>query len=247
MSSSVTRAAWILELLARSDRPLSLTRVAATLDIPKSTAHSILRDLVAECLVTVSDTSTYTVGLKAFEIGSAHIRGSSAASLVAPELARLTRNLGVTSHYAILDGTDAVYLCKEDPPGLGIQLASSIGARLPSHMTAVGKSCLAWLDKDEVPRHVALNVRDVNGRRGTLNQLRKEIAVIKERGYACDDAHAAAGIQCVAAPIFDVTGLKGAIGVSYLQGSMTSLDEVAEQVCSAAHRVSTALGGIQSS
>ena len=67
---------------------------------------------------------------------------------MAPELARLTRALNITSHYAVLDGTEVLYLCKEDPPTLGIQLASAIGACLPSHLTAVGKACLAWLEAD---------------------------------------------------------------------------------------------------
>ncbi|MFI9605025.1 IclR family transcriptional regulator C-terminal domain-containing protein [Streptomyces sp. NPDC052043] len=88
------------------------------------------------------------IGLKAFEVGSAHLRRVGVTGIVAPELSRLTRALGVTSHYAILDHTDAVYLCKQDPPGLGIRLASSVGARLPSHLTAVGKACLAWLAEE---------------------------------------------------------------------------------------------------
>jgi len=243
VSSSVTRAARILVLLAHSDEPMSLTKVAVSLGIPKSTAYTILRDLTAESFVTLTAPSSYTIGLKAFEVGSAHLRASGVAGVIAPELVRLTRDLNVTSHFAILDGADAVYLCKEDPPGLGVQLASSVGARLPSHVTAVGKICLAWLPQDELPRHVDLKVRGVDGDRLTLKELRGELALVREQGFATDDAQASVGIQCVAAPVFDLVGYKGAIGVSFLRGSVDSLDAVATQVRAAGERTSTLLGG----
>lgn len=243
MSSSVTRAVRILELLAHNDKPMSLTKIAGALAIPKSTAYTILRDLTAESFVTMTAQSAYTVGLKAFEVGSAHLRASGVVGVVAPELVRLTRTLNVTSHYAILDGVDAVYLCKEDPPGLGVQLASSVGARLPSHVTAVGKTCLAWLPDQEVAGRVDLKVRGVNGERISLKQLKSELATIREQGFATDDAQASVGIQCVAAPVFDLAGYKGAIGVSFLRGTVESIAAVAAQVRAASERTSTLLGG----
>ena len=125
MSTSVVRAARILDRLAHSRTPMTLAEIASELDIPKSTAYTILRDLASESFVTVSSPPAYSIGLKAFEVGSAHLRASGTAGAVAPELARLTRALNITSHYAVLDGTEVLYLCKEDPPTLGIQLASA--------------------------------------------------------------------------------------------------------------------------
>lgn len=243
MSTSVVRALRILDLVAHADKPPTLTRIAEELGIPKSTAHGILHDLVAESFVDVVEPGAYVVGLKAFEVGSAHLRRTSAVAVVAPELVRLTRNLNITSHYAILDGTDAVYLCKEDPPGLGVRLASSIGARLPSHLTAVGKTCLAWLDDDRVDEHVAF---DAGGRRSgprNLKELSRELAGVRERGFAFDDGQTALGIRCVAAPVFDVGGICGAIGVSYLRELPESLDKISGLVLDAAARASSLLGG----
>ena len=162
---------------------------------------------------------------------------------MAPELARLTRALNITSHYAVLDGTEVLYLCKEDPPTLGIQLASAIGARLPSHLTAVGKACLAWLEADCLPGHVELATRGADGQTISLPDLTAELAQIRVQGFATDDGAAAAGIQGVAAPVFGLTGLKGAIGVSLLRGSGASLNPVADDVKTAAVRATIALGG----
>ncbi len=243
MSTSVVRAARILDRLAHSQTPMTLVEIASELDIPKSTAYTILRDLASESFVTVSSPPAYSIGLKAFEVGSAHLRAFGTAGAVAPELARLTRALNITSHYAVLDGTEVLYLCKEDPPTLGIQLASAIGARLPSHLIAVGKACLAWLEADCLPGHVDLATCGADGQTISLPDLTAELAQVRVQGFATDDGGAAAGIQGVAAPVFGLTGLKGAIGVSLLHGSAPSLDPVADDVKTAAARATIALGG----
>src|SRR5271166_2690137 len=235
MSTSVVRAARILDRLAHSQTPMTLAEIASELDIPKSTAYTILRDLASESFVTVFSPPAYSIGLKAFEVGSAHLRASGTAGAVAPELALLTRALNVTSHYAVLDRTEVLYLCKEDPPTLGIQLASAIGARLPSHLTAVGKACLAWLEADWLPGHVELATRGADGQTISLADLTAELAQIRVQGFATDDG---------AAAVFGLTGLKGAIGVSLLRGSAPSLDPVADDVKTAAARATIALGGI---
>lgn len=236
MANSVTRALRILELLSKAEKPLLLTTISTALGIPKSTAHSILKDLASERFIELHEPASYTAGLKLFEVGSSYLRMAGVVGVVTPELARLTRTLNVTSHYAVLDHRDAVYLCKEDPPGLGIQLASSLGARLPAHLTAVGKTCLSWLPEDQLAEHLAKGSDSTGG-------LGVEMAEIRRNGYATDDGATALGIQCVAAPVFDLNGMRGAIGVSYLRGAYASMDEVAPEVMDAAARASQTLGG----
>jgi DNA-binding IclR family transcriptional regulator len=237
VSSSVTRAARILSLVAHAERPMTLTQIADDLEIPKSTAHGILRDLAGEGFIEVLDPPGYAIGLRAFEVGAAHLRRSSTVGVVAPELVKLTRSLGVTSHYAVLDGADAVYLCKEDPPGLGVQLASSVGARLPAHLTAVGKACLAWTPDEELPDHLP---RGLARRRDALDA---ELLRARAEGHTVDDGATSSGIQCAAAPVFGHSRCLGAIGVSYLRGGSLPVAEVVAQVLAAAARVSTVLGG----
>jgi len=100
----------------------------------------------------------------------------------------------------------------------------------------------AWLKADCLPGHVELATRGADGQTISLPDLTAELAQIRAQGFATDDA-AAAGIQCVAAPVFGLTGLKGAIGVSLLRGSAPSLDPVADDVKTAAARATIALGG----
>jgi DNA-binding IclR family transcriptional regulator len=242
MSSSVVRAMHILELLAGSEKPLGLSRIALELEIPKSTAHKILRDLVGEGFVETVASGAYEIGLRAFEVGSARLRTMGTVGVVAPELTRLTRTLNITSHYAVLDGGDVVYLCKEDPPGLGVRLASSVGARLPAHLTAVGKASLAWLEDHDVDAHLGAAQDGVLSAR-RVKHFKGELRGVRELGYAVDSGEAAAGILCVAAPVFDLSGCRGAIGTSHLIGAHHSVDSVAAKVVGTAQRVTLLLGG----
>lgn len=240
MSNSVTRALEILELLAENEKPLALARISERLAIPKSTAHGIIKSLVERRFV-VPEGDGYRVGIRAFEVGSSFVRSSNIASFIAPQLVSVTRQLEVTSHYAVLDGCDAVYLCKEDPPRAGVQLASSLGARLPSHLTAVGKACLAWLPADEVAEHVT--PRGGGASQAELVDLLSELEVVRDNGFSTDDGSTAAGIRCVAAPVFDTSGPCGAIGVSFLRGAGLDNDAVVGTVVAAAARTSELLGG----
>ncbi len=236
--SSVTRALRILDLLAKAGKSLPLQQIAQELEIPKSTAHGILKDLVQERFVDAHDRATYTIGIKAFEVGAAHLRIAGVDAVITSELTALSRSLEVTAHYAVLDGCEAVYLYKQDPPRTGIQLASAVGARLPAHLTAVGKCALAWLSPSLVASHVETAVWETHER-----ELMEELGAIRARGYAIDPGQVAAGIECVAAPVFDAGGARGAVGVSYLHATALSAESAADHVRTTANRITTILGG----
>ena len=220
-SRSVLRALEILELLAGQDAPMSLAGIAKEMGIPKTSCLGLLRALNARGFIRQDAAGGYGLGVRSFEVGAAYLRTMTPTRAVAGELRGLTGNLGMTSHFAVLDGDEVIYLAKHDPPGSGVRLASELGARLPAATTAVGKAQLAF----------AAPAED-----GAL-------AEVRARGYAVDDGMTAAGIRCVAAPVFDVRGCCGAIGVSYLAQEDAPATEVCGAVVAAARRASTELGG----
>jgi DNA-binding IclR family transcriptional regulator len=161
---------------------------------------------------------------------------------VTPELEWLTEVLGVTSHFAVLDGDEVIYLAKHDPPGLGLKLASSLGARLPAAVTAVGKAQLAYRPRG--PDDLAtVSTGDRGWAPGGGTELGLELERARKRGYAVDEGQTAVGIRCVAAPLFNEDGCCGAIGVSYLMGGGLAALTVAKAVMEAAERASARLGG----
>jgi DNA-binding IclR family transcriptional regulator len=218
------RALGILELLSRNDGPMTLAEVAAQLKLPKSSALTLLRALVVTEFCVADEKGCYGLGIHSFEVGAAYLRSMTPVRSVTPELERLTELLGVTSHFAVLEGDEVIYLAKYDPPGLGLKLASSLGARLPASVTAVGKAQLAFRA------------------RGPFAGLEAELERVRSCGYAVDDGQTAVGIRCVAAPLFNDRGCCGAIGVSYLLGGGPAGGAVVDAVVEAAGRASARLG-----
>ena len=141
--TSVTRAFMALETIAASHRSLSLSELAELLDAPKSSLHSILHTLAARGYLEIDAERNYRLGVRTMEIGSAYLSQITPLNVAHPELVKLSHELHMTAHFAVLDGSEVLYLAKEDAPAIGIRLASSVGTRLPAHLTAVGKAILA--------------------------------------------------------------------------------------------------------
>jgi len=221
-SRSVLRAINILELLASERRSLGLAQIAGGLGIPKTSCLVLLRALAARDFVKKDENGLYGLGLRSFEVGSAYLRAVTPVSVATRELLALTQQLTMTSHFAVLVEDEVVYLAKQDPPGSGVRLASSLGARLPAWTTAVGRAQLAFSSSQGPTR--------------TNEEVR-------QRGYAVDDGETVFGICCVAAPVFDVNGCCGALGVSYLLQGGPDVSIVAPMLVASARRVSFDLGG----
>ncbi len=225
---SVSRALAILDLIAAAEQPLTLSSISRGLGVPKSSALSLLRALVAAEYAEVSEHGEYTLGVHSFEVGSAYVRMTTPVRAAERQLQALTDALGVTSHFAVLDGDEVVYLAKYDPPGLGFRLASALGARLPARLTAVGKAQLAFAPGFDTA--------------GAGEPLARELARVRVDGYAIDEGHTATGIRCVASPVFDATRCCGAIGVSYPIEGGAEWRDVANALVAAAARASAQLG-----
>jgi DNA-binding IclR family transcriptional regulator len=240
------RALSILDLLSRSDEPMTLGEVATQLKLPKSSALTLLRALVVTEFCAADEKGLYGLGLHSFEVGAAYLRSMTPVRSVVPELQWLTESLGVTSHFAVLDRDEVTYLAKHDPPGLGLKLASSLGARLPAAVTAVGKAQLAF--RAQGPRGGEATAVDgadqpLGAELAVPSGFERELEKVRMLGYAVDDGQTAVGIRCVAAPLFNDRGCCGAIGVSYLLGGEPSVTTVVKALVEAAGRASARLGG----
>lgn len=62
----------------------------------------------------------------------------------------LTQSTDETSHLAVLQGSDVIYLDKREPLKPGVRLVTEIGTRLPAHLTAVGRAILSRLDAEQI-------------------------------------------------------------------------------------------------
>jgi DNA-binding IclR family transcriptional regulator len=97
-----------------------------------------------------------------------------------------------------LDGVDVLYLARHNG-NQPVRLATDIGRRLPAVVTSLGKAMLASMSDDEMDARLALvtEMPQLTTRsHRTMDDLRTDLATIRETGYAVDDQQNTAGITC---------------------------------------------------
>lgn len=196
---AVTRAAAILDLLARSGSPVALSELARQLRLPKSSTANICLALEAAALVARNDNG-FTLGRKTVELGGAYLSGVDQVRQFYALCAGSPRLGQETARVAVLDGLDVLYLARYDGRQ-PLRLTAGIGDRFPASCTATGKALLARLPAEVLEDRLSglhalprLTERSLS----SVAELRAELARTRERGYGVDDQETTPGITCLA-------------------------------------------------
>jgi len=143
---SLEHAVALLEAMSAEGRELGVMELSRLLDMPKSTVHRLLSTLRDHRFVEQSGNSgKYRLGLKLWELGCGYVAQLELWRAARPSLEWLTLHSGESSHLAVFDRGEAVYvhLVEADRP---MRPFVRIGARTPAHCTAAGKVLLAHQD-----------------------------------------------------------------------------------------------------
>lgn len=194
---SADRTLDVLESLAGGGA--TLAELAARLDIPKSSLHSILRTLEHRGWVeTDSSRSIHSLGMSALLIGSSYVDQDPTVIRTSDIMDRLAADTGETIHLARLELPDVVYLAKRESAH-PLRMFSAIGRRLPAHATALGKAALAELPDDTVRAILPAILPGATSRTITArDELIEHLAEVRRVGYAVDDEEAGVGMRCFA-------------------------------------------------
>jgi IclR family acetate operon transcriptional repressor len=159
------------------------------------------------------------------------------------ELTSLTNE---TSHLAILDGCEFVYIHKVDNHQ-AVRMRSRVGQRGQLHSTSIGKSILASLPEGDLNQILpCIDFRPITPNTIT-NRTRflEHLDHIRNQGYAIDDEENEVGIRCIGAPIFDhACRVAGAVSISGWTITVTRerVPLLAAQVLNASQKISQDYG-----
>jgi IclR family KDG regulon transcriptional repressor len=206
---AVSRALDILELFL--DRPsLSAPQITEKLGLPRTTVHELLTTLVDRgYLESVAGAPTkFRLGMRLFQLGSQFTDRLDLVREAQDAAGDIAAACDETVHVAVLDGTNVVYVAKVDSTH-PVRMVSSVGRRLPAHLTAVGKMLLSALPVEALdarfPRGATLpgmTPRSIT----SPTKLRTHLNQVREEGVAWDDCESNDAVRCVAAGIRDHTG-----------------------------------------
>jgi DNA-binding IclR family transcriptional regulator len=212
---SIERAAAVLRLLARGSGRLGVGDIAGALDLPKPTAHGILRTLQGVGFVDQDPASgKYQLGAALPRLGGGYLDANELRSHAINWADALAARTGEAVRIgAPLDGAVVVvhHVFRPD----NTEQALELGELLPPHATALGKVLLAYdADLAATVRRAepaALTHRTLVDRAA----LTGELAGVRRAGWAGDIEEFRTGEAGIAAPIRAPGGLVvGAIGIT---------------------------------
>ncbi|QIX28667.1 IclR family transcriptional regulator [Nocardioides sp. JQ2195] len=230
------RMTLIMECFAMRAERRTLEDVCAETQLPRSTTHRILVDLVR--LGWLAQTPHgYCLGGRSLAFGGGDSGHGRLREATAEALHDLALRTGMVVHLAVLADAEILYLDKVGGR-FATQVPSRVGGRAPAHSTALGKAMLAWV----APEQVDLQLEGTMGRLTNrticrISTLHQELARIRSRsGLAFERGECFPDVACVAAAIRSPEGPVGSI--SLCGDSGVHLERVAPLVAHAAKQAS---------
>jgi DNA-binding IclR family transcriptional regulator len=198
------------KVVAGQDKGVTYSEIVTALDLPKSSVHRILKDLTDLGYLSFNpETKKYSGSLRLAALGAEVMSHFQLRDHVRPHLLEMHRETDHTTNLGILDGTMGVFVDKIESRDFGIKLFSEIGKTFPLHCTGLGKALLAFSSDDIVSKLLEKPLEAMTNKTITDSEtFKRELAMIRDRGYAFDNEEITRGIMCVAAPVF---GFQGAL------------------------------------
>ena len=157
----------------------------------------------------------YSLTPKVVDLGMAYISSLGLYGAAKPHMENLSKEVDQTVSLAELDGSDIVYTGRVEVPKI-VSVSMTVGSRLPSASTALGRVLLAAIPDTEL--HTVLSTPSLSmfipRTRFTAEQIRPRLHTVREQGWAESDEDLQYGVQAIAAPLHGEDGrVVAAIGL----------------------------------
>ncbi len=222
---AIDRCVLILEYL-QSHGASSISEISKATGIPLSSMYVITDAMREHELIRIDDNGHLHLWMKLISLGNTASERMDIRDLVKPALIALmdaTECLAV--HYGIMYGDEAYYAVKLERPGCGMTIRSREGMSVSLVHAGLGKCLLAYQDEETRQRLIRqLDFAKATPTSiGTADDLVKELALIRLRGWAFDNSEGESGIRCVACPVFDRS--KRLVGAVSIVGTVTEFSD----------------------
>lgn len=218
------RTIQLLQALGRASAPMTAQALATRIGMPRSSTYQLLEVLeAAGFVVHFPEEKRWSLGVAAFELGTAYLRHDPLERLAQPLLTRLLAQVGglqpegfpAVAQLGILSGSELLYLLKgataahsSDNQGV----VTDVGVRLPAHLTASGRSMLALYDRSQLRATYpggldAALVRRTEVGPATIRELNQLLTAERAAGFSTETGMVSAGYSSVAAAARNHLGL----------------------------------------
>lgn len=205
--SSLTNALRILKSFTIDDIELTLDDIVEQLAISKSTACRLVQTIESEGFMTQNTRSnTYALGASILSLSNTMLGQFHLLKELTGFLKTLTEVTGESSHIAVLQGNQVLYLKKEDNQNR-VQLRSHIGRRNPAHCTASGLALLGYVNEQELQALYTEGFEQATPYSiSSFSQLTERLEEGRKEGYFTSDREMVENVLSIGAPIFNKEG-----------------------------------------
>jgi DNA-binding IclR family transcriptional regulator len=202
---SLEKGLRILDEIIESPVPVKLADIVRRFDMDRASAFRFLQTLEYRGFLRKdSVTKEYDVGGRIYYWASRLREKTRLIDSFHDQLQRLAGITQQTTHLGLFVN-DRVLLADFALSESIVSIRHCIGVLEPLHSSAVGKAVLAFLPPER--REALIGkiefVRFTNNTIMNADDLRIELAITRDRGYAVDANETHEGLTCIARPVFD--------------------------------------------
>ena len=204
--SSLEKGLKVLEAIVRHGQ-LTVTEAAKRLGLNRASSHRFITTLRDLGYVRRNPRGDYEATFKLLELGMAQADKFEIRRMAKPVMRDLAAEFDQTVNLGILDHGMVVYLDKVESREL-LRMDSGVGTTTPPHAPALGKAMAALLPAKDLADLIARTKFEAMTPNTitSAEAFEREMAAIREQGYAVDNEELSVHLYCVAAPIFDLNG-----------------------------------------
>ncbi len=213
--SVLSKSHAILELIQRHNcAGLTNRELSRELGLPPSTCHRLLRDLLRADYVRLQGSGPrYTLGYAHLRFADSVLESMDEAAICLPYLEQLHLDTEETTFYARFCDTACVtmQICGY----INRRVSIGRGEIMPLSCSATGQAALAFLP--EIQRRKLVHGLRLEPRTPNTitdpERLQRKLEEVHRTGVALNLAEMHAGVNAVAAPIFNAGGVLGAMAI----------------------------------
>ena len=207
-SAAALRAVAIMETVARANRPLALSDIAARCGLPAPTAFRILGLLESAGLIQREPTGkTYGIGHRLARLGLDVMSNNDPRGLRRAILRRVVDDIGETCNLAMLNGDEIVYIDRVETDW-SLKAELKPGSRVPLHCTSSGKLFLSQMPRAKRRRMLeSLSLKRYTDNTVTdITLLEAQIDDIAKTRVGVNNEEWQAGVIGLAVPVIGAGG-----------------------------------------
>lgn len=203
--TSVDRALRLATIL-QLEGELSVSEAARRLGVAPSTAHRLLSMLVYHDFAMQTEQRSYRVGLVLELAAHSHSATSRLRAVALPHMADLVEEVGESCNLIIRTGDTARFIASVECTQ-ALRVGNREGMAFPAHRVTGGLVLLAELSREQVETtYPASRYTNRPEQRPDLARLHRELARIRNMGFAVNRGLSERGVVAVGRPVRNAVG-----------------------------------------